>query len=433
MRSLGLKIAAILVVSIIAVVVVATIATTVMLAAGERDRLMAPMARHVALTSSFLANGGADRFRGDGDVGGLSPPPQAPRPDFATEPPTGTQRDDLTEALQRALAKEGEFRQVRVIDPGSGDPVAALSLQDGRYLLFPFPKSNGPPRELWFALGAWLSLVVAGVVVVALWMAQRVTRPFALLERAIASVGPDGVLPHTPEVGSGEARQTAMALNALSDRLRSAMESRMRLVAAAGHDLRTPMTRMRLRMEFLSDEDRQAWLDDLDELDAIADSAIRLVKEEGAGEDRGAVPLDSLLSETVAELEAAGLSTRLVSSVPAKVIAGPLGLRRALRNLLINAATHGGGAEVFLDADATEARVSISDKGPGIPEEMLSQVFEPFFRANPGRMQVSKGAGLGLAIAREIVERFGGSIMISNRPEGGLLQVVRLRLAPLGD
>ena len=421
MRGLGLKIAAILVVSIVAVVVVATIATAMMLASGESDRLMGPMARHMALTSSFITEG-------DRDV--PPPPPRAPRPDFAAGLPAGTLKADMTEALQRALAAEGELRQVSVVDPGFGDPVAALKLQDGRYLLFSFPKAMGPPRELWFALGAWLSLVVLGVVAVALWMARRVTRPFALLEHAVASVGPDGVLPHTPEVGSREARQTAVALNSLSDRLRSAMESRMRLVAAAGHDLRTPMTRMRLRAEFLPGEDRQAWLDDLDELDAIADSAIRLVKEEGAGEDRRPVALDVLLGETVEELTSAGLPVVLTGATPLTVVAGPLGLRRALRNLIINAATHGGGAAVALIDDTAEARLEISDGGPGIPEELIPQVFEPFFRVNPGRKQSSGGAGLGLAIAREIIERFGGSITISNRPEGGLLQVVRLKSVP---
>lgn len=417
MRSLRMKIALILVVAIVAVVLVATGITAVVLNTGESDRLMAPMARHIALSGGFPEGGDAVR----------PPPPRKPRTELAASLPAGEARRELSAALQRALASEGETRRVQVIDTGEGDPIAALSLEDGRYMLFPFPKPMGPPRELWLALASWLTLVVIGVVAVALVMAQRVTRPFAVLENAVASVGPDGVLPHTPEVGPGEVRQTAVALNALSDRLKAAMESRMRLVAAAGHDLRTPMTRMRLRAEFLPEEDRQSWLDDLDELDAIADSAIRLVKEEGAGEDRRPVALDVLVRETVEELQSAQLPVRLAAIQPATVTAGPLALRRALRNLIINAATHGGDAEVSLEADASEAKVIIKDNGPGIPEALIPQVFEPFFRANPGRTQVLKGAGLGLAIAREIVERFGGSIEIGNRREGGLLQVVSLK------
>ena len=204
----------------------------------------------------------------------------------------------------------------------------------------------------------------------------------------------------------------------------------MRLVAAAGHDFRTPMTRMRLRAEFLPAEDQDAWLADLDELDAIADSAIKLVQEEGTGDDRKPLMLEQLVRETVAELQVAHLPVTLGRLDSVSVMAGPLALRRALRNLITNAATHGGGARVTLERLPEHTRIVIVDDGPGIPAAMLSQVFEPFFRANPARTQSIKGAGLGLAIAREIIERFGGTIEIRNRPEGGLEQVVRLKTAP---
>ena len=442
MRGLGAKIALILIASIVAVVLVATLATALVLNTGEFDRLMSPMARHIVMTTDILLQSQTPQ--------GLLPPPRIgdgpgsttlgekrswdfpgkPREEIVSDLPSGAVKPELSAALQKALAREGETNAVEVIDPGHGDPIAALKLDDGRWILYPFPKPMPLPQQLWWGLGAWLVLMVTGVVAVALIMAHRVTRPFVILENAIASVGSDGILPHTPEVGSGEARQTAAALNALSDRLKAAMESRMRLVAAAGHDLRTPMTRMRLRAEFLSDEERASWLTDLDELDAIADSAIHLVKEEGAGEDRGPVELDVLVRETAAELAGAKLPVVLQHVVPATVIAGPLALKRALRNLVTNAATHGGGARVGLTTEAEEARITIEDDGPGIPEALIPQVFEPFFRASPARTQTIKGAGLGLAIAREIIERFGGTIEIRNRPEGGLLQLVTLRVAP---
>ena len=239
----------------------------------------------------------------------------------------------------------------------------------------------------------------------------------------------DDVLSVKLETLHADVGEVKAALNRLSDRLRAAMDSRMRLVAAAGHDLRTPMTRMRLRAEFLEEDERAAWLSDIDELEAIADSAIRLVREEGAGEDRLAVPLDTMLRECIGELGDAGLVIAPGGIAPVSVEAGPLALRRALRNLMINAATHGGGGRVRLEAGPSLVQVVIEDDGPGIPEDLLDQVFEPFFRANPGRTQTVKGAGLGLAIAREIIERFGGSITIRNRPEGGLEQVVTLRRA----
>ncbi len=418
MRGLRLKLALIFVGSVVAVVFVATAITALVLSIGETDRLMGPMARHMAITTDIIAN------RESGQ-----PPPKPPRDRerIVDALPAGTEQPDLAGALQRALAREGEVRPATVIDTAAGERIAALQLDDGRRMLFSFPQQMGPPPELWLALLSWLALVAIGVVGVALLLAQRVTQPFSVLERAIASVGPDGVLPHVPETGGSESRQTAVALNTLSVRLKGAMESRMRLVAAAGHDLRTPMTRMRLRAEFLPEEDRDAWLSDLDELDAIADSAIRLVKEEGAGEDRRLVDLRQLVIDTATELAAADLPISFGEVAAVSVTAGPLALRRALRNLMTNAATHGGGGRVQLAAEAGEARLTIEDSGPGIPDELIPQVFEPFFRANPGRTQTTKGAGLGLAIAKEIVERFGGSIEISNRPEGGLRQVVRMR------
>lgn len=430
MHGLRVKLALIFVGSVLAVVLVATAVTALMLNIGETDRLMGPMARHMAIANDIIAAGpeGKPPERRQPREGGRFKPPFGPDR-IVDALPEGTARPELAVALQRALVREGEDRPVEVIERSGGERVAAQRLEDGGYMLFPFPRPMGPPPELWLALLAWLALVVIGVLGAAVALAWRATQPFTVLERAIGSVGPDGVLPHVPETGGSEARQTAVALNALSDRLKVAMESRMRLVAAAGHDLRTPMTRMRLRAEFLAEEERAAWLNDLDELDAIADSAIRLVKEEGAGEDHRPVELDGLVRETAAELADAGLPVKLAETVPAVVTAGPLALRRALRNLITNAATHGGGAAVRLEVVGGEALVIIEDDGPGIPDELIPQVFEPFFRASPGRTQIIKGAGLGLAIAREIIERFAGSIEISNRPEGGLRQVVRLRLS----
>lgn len=421
MRTLQLKIALILIGSIVAVVFVATAATALVLNRGEAARMVGPMSRHIAVAREFFdATGNGTR----------PPPPREPRTEIVAAPPTEGLLPELTAALETALVAEGVDGASQVSQAAGDDqPVAAVQIADGRWMLFDFPQPPTLPPQLLLALGSWLTLVVVGVVGVALVMARRVTRPFLILDEAIASVGPDGVLPHTPEVGSGEARQTAASLNRLSDRVKAAMESRMRLVAAAGHDLRTPMTRMRLRAEFLNEDDRAAWLTDLDELEAIADSAIRIVREEGAGDDAVAVQLDALVRECIGELQEAGLKVESGALAATQVVAGPLALKRALRNLLTNAATHGGGGRVTLSTEGNRAKLVIEDDGPGIPEPLLEQVFEPFFRANPGRTQTVKGAGLGLAIAKEIIERFGGSISIGNRAAGGLEQTVTLRLA----
>ena len=415
MTNLQIRIAAIMIVAIVTVVAIATGVTVTVIRPGG-DKFVHAYAQQI------LAIAGLVQKQTDGGsvtaFGALQPLPAAGEP----EPQTTRL---LIEAV-RATAPD--FHPIVTRAPGTDDYAVSIPVKDRGWLVLPtVPLLE--PSDAWMILGGWLLMIVVGVSAIAFVVAQRVTRPFVVMEQAIASVGADGILPAIPEVGARETRDTAAALNRLSGRLRSAMESRMRLVAAAGHDLRTPMTRMQLRAEFLPDDERAAWLHDLEELDLIADSAIRLVREEAAGSDRNAIRLDLLVEETVGELKEAKLGVRLESSDDVSVTAGPLALKRALRNLIINAATHGGGATVRLGATDTAARLVIEDDGPGIPADIIDRVFEPFFRVDPGRRQSVPGAGLGLAIAREIVERFGGKIEIANRQEGGLRQTVFLPLA----
>ncbi|MDE1996501.1 MAG: HAMP domain-containing protein, partial [Rhizobiaceae bacterium] len=257
----------------------------------------------------------------------------------------------------------------------------------------------------------------------------KIMKPLRMLERAVADIGPDGTLPHVPETGPGEIRVTAQALNGLSARVKAATESRMRLVAAAGHDLRTPMTRMRLRAEFIKDDDdRLKWLADLEELDQIADSAIGLVREEIAKDRLQCVRLDTIVADIVAELSAMQMNIESGELQPATISVGPLAVTRALRNLLINAATHGQSASVTVTRFGDRAVVRIVDTGPGIPEERLDQVFEPFFRIDIARQKSFPGAGLGMAIAKEIISRFGGDIVVRNQQPRGLEQVISFKI-----
>jgi signal transduction histidine kinase len=219
-------------------------------------------------------------------------------------------------------------------------------------------------------------------------------------------------------------RATAAAINALSARLKRATESRMRLVAAAGHDFRTPLTRMRLRAEFVTDdEDRGLWLKDLDELERIADSAIQLVREETTTTSPEVIRVDQLVRRVVSELQDQNFKIEVAEAGEAYVTASRLALSRALRNLFINAATHGVRGIVSV-AGGAMTRITISDHGPGIAPDVLDQVFEPFFRADKARNQKIPGAGLGLTISREIIRKDGGEIRIANGSRGGLVQVI---------
>ncbi|MCB1518523.1 MAG: two-component sensor histidine kinase [Hyphomicrobiaceae bacterium] len=415
MRSLRYRFALILIASMSAVVLVATIATWLVSSASDANRMIEPVASQIEFA-----------VQGINSSGELPSMPPFTHTRLSDQPEAGEADNALTSAMQRALSERDLSGSVQITKvAGQKDEAVSYQYAPGSWVVMEYPGPPPPPPHMVLALGLWLVLMIAGVASVALILARRVTEPFAILEKAVADVGEDGTLPHIPEdSGSGEARHTATVLNRLSDRLRTAMASRMRLVAAAGHDLRTPITRMRLRAEFLPEEEQSAWIDDIDELEMIADSAIRLVKEGGSTEEPEEMALDQVVREVAHDLEGAGLPVKTAKTDNAIVKVGPLSLRRALGNLVTNAATHGGGAEISLAARGDKAVITIEDNGPGIPEEMMSHVFEPFFRAAPGRTRTIKGSGLGLAIAKEIIERAGGALTIENRPQGGLRQTI---------
>lgn len=337
-------------------------------------------------------------------------------------PDAGAIDAEQTDLIRNAVARQGapldvvvtykpDDRRTRIVSVGVGpDHWAKVEID--------------PPSDpvLW----VWLGLITLGVGFVAVFVSNRISRPLALLESAVESVNSDGALPVLAERGPAEVRATAAAINSLSARLKLAVESRMRLVAAAGHDLRTPLTRMRLRAEFVSDdEERALWLKDIDELQRIAHSAIQLVHEETSSTPPEIVRLDELVRNIAAELREQDFAIEVASSCEVHVKAGRLPLSRALRNLFINAATHGVHGTVTITGGET-AKVTISDRGPGIAPDILDQVFEPFFRADRARSQKIPGAGLGLTISREIIQRTRGEITIANQPGGGLVQIVEL-------
>jgi signal transduction histidine kinase len=358
------------------------------------------------------------------DAGG----PDAPGLGLRSAPAGGERLAGFTADLRAALARKGIVADAVVTRPqGSRWPVVSVPMPGGSdVLVAPVVPPPQPPDILRPLIG-WMLLIAGGATLIAVAAVYRLTQPLSLVERSIATIDPDGEL-QLPEVGPAELRATARAINLLSARLKNAMESRMRLVAAAGHDLRTPMTRMRLRAEFLTDPDRDKWLADLDELDHIADSAISLVREEMVVGDGQPLQLDALLRDLVGELGEMGLDLRLGAIEPTEVSVKPLSLKRALRNLMVNAATHGRGASVRLRRQGGMALIEIADRGPGIPEHLLQRALEPFFRVDPARTS-GGGAGLGLAIAREIITRHRGHLTLANAPSGGLVQTITL---PLG-
>jgi signal transduction histidine kinase len=409
MNTLRVKIALLLIVAIVSVVGLLTVVLFALLGPPQRQDRLDPVAQQIETLVRVVKEG----------TSAISLVPQ---------PAPGRVFGGLTQRLRAALHARGTDLDVIVSRNGRAAPlVASIPVGTQGWLLLPI--TDLPPQGVpWKVLFRWLALITFGATAIAVFVANRMVRPLVLLESAVASVGPDGALPVLPERGPAEVRATARALNSLSSRLKRAMESRMRLVAAAGHDLRTPMTRMRLRVEFVEDEEERArWLTDLDELERIADSAILLVREESGKTPPELIRLDQLVGSIGTELRDQKLDVTQTTLEPVTVRASRLTLNRALRNLIINAATHGVRARVEVDgANGANARIVIEDDGPGIPPDLLDQVFEPFFRADPARRKDIPGAGLGLTIAKEIIQRAGGTVSISNRPDGGLRQIVEL-------
>jgi signal transduction histidine kinase len=405
MNSIRARVAVMLVSSVLSVVVLSTLVMSRMVVGIVEQSFSDGIADRVSKMKPVIS------FAGDAVIFHLSP-----------QPAPGEVLEWQTAQMKESFRRAGVAAEVVVKQTPGERRTASVNLGPG-WLTWPVPSHRPPPRA-WLGLAGWIGLITLGVIGVALIVAHQATKQLKFLQTMAKAVGSDGVLPRVPETGSAEIRATARALNMMGDSLKKAVESRMRLVAAAGHDLRTPMTRMRLRAEFLPEDERSQWLHDLDELDRIADSAIQLVREETVGKGTEPTRLDELVRQVCHELALMNLPVALSDLDVVSVKLSPLAFTRALRNLIINAATHGGGAKVSVVSKGEAALVVVEDNGPGIPEKHLTSIFEPFFRVDPARRQHIPGAGLGLAIAKEIIERQGGTLAIENRRPSGLRQTL---------
>ncbi len=410
MITIRMKIIAALIAATITVLILAT--SLMLLVFNPKATLIDVTTEQIATLTPML-DGGSQGF----------PQPTTPAAQMDAE---------STVLLRAALQRAGMAGSAAIYSSPdhSNDEILLFTLPSGQLIRLPIMSIAFPSaHRLWLVL--WIGAVLIGLVVVAMFVADRIVRPLALLQSTVSAIGKEGALPWITETGPMEIRATATAINSLAAKLRDALESRMRLVAAAGHDFRTPLTRMRLRAEFMSDEkEKEPWLRDISELDHIADSAIWLVQEEISPAGQETIELHALLEDTVTDFRAVGYPITLGENHPFVVSAGPLALRRALRNLLLNAITHGKSASVRLISCGDRGSIFIDDIGPGIPEALMVRVFEPFFRVDAARQQAIPGAGLGLAIAKEIINRHGGVIKLTNNPAGGLTQCITFPRAP---
>lgn len=297
-----------------------------------------------------------------------------------------------------------------------------LRLSDGTPLTIDVRPQHALP------LSRWLPLVLAGqliVLAVCCWLAVRVaTRPLKVLAKAADTLGPDLKAEHLDESGPSEVARAARAFNAMQARIAGYMAERMQILASISHDLQTPITRMRLRVDVMDDDTQGARLrQDLQEMEQLVKEGVAYARTlHGAAEVPVRLDLDSMLDSIVCDYIDAGSDVRYDTRAPLAVVTRAQALKRIVGNFVDNALKFAGAAEIAVVKGPGDGEVTISvmDRGPGIPEESLEAVFEPFYRLETSRNRGTGGTGLGLAIARQLAVAMGARLSLHNRPGGGL-------------
>ncbi|MHB1142351.1 MAG: ATP-binding protein [Sulfuricaulis sp.] len=299
-------------------------------------------------------------------------------------------------------------------------------LADGAWASFEHGLADEPFAWPWRLL-LMLAVLLASVIALTLLAVRWLTRPLAVLATAADELGRDMRRPPLPEEGPAEVRRAAAAFNTMQARLQTHLREREQMLAAVSHDLRTPITRLRLRAELIEDETLRAkFARDLAEMEAMTAAALDFLR--GARADEPVQPVDvlALLESLQADMEETGHAVQVQGRAAAPYPARPLALKRCLANLIENAVKYGGRAEVRVKDSVGQLRFVVADNGPGIAEAEIERVFEPFYRVEGSRSRATGGVGLGLSVARDIARAHGGELTLRNRAGGGLEAILTL-------
>ena len=284
---------------------------------------------------------------------------------------------------------------------------------------------TSPQRQI--GLDPWQQRIILLFVLTALAMtpiafvfARRLSAPMRVFTDAAERLGRDPRSPPVEVRGAAEIRVAAQAFNDMQMRLRRYVEDRTAMVGAIAHDLRTPLTRLRFRIENVPEDTRVKMAADIDQMEEMISAALAFVRDTSKPGERTPLELSSLLESACDEMAETGADIEVERGEKIILEGDPLALRRLLNNLLENAVKFGGKARARVWRDGASAVIEIDDDGPGIPESEAERVFEPFYRREPSRSRQTGGIGLGLAVARSVARAHGGDVTLSNRPGGGL-------------
>ncbi|MFJ3007009.1 ATP-binding protein [Pseudomonas fluorescens] len=339
---------------------------------------------------------------------------------------------DKTSGLHQLLGDERDIRVFNPADWPSGSPLARyaalIQLPDASWLLF-----SSPERSWGLDIGTRIAIIIAlGLIATVLvaWLAtQQLAKPLQHFASAARRFGGDLRAPPINVEGPDEIRQAIIAFNTMQAQIQHYISERTHMLASISHDLRAPLTRMRLRSEFMEDLDHQGKLiRDIEEMQSMINAALAFFREDTQPEQATAFDLSELLQTIIDDYRDQNIAIDFNGPAHLVYEGRPLGIKRVIVNLLENAEKYAQQPAIALSSDGYSVCIDVSDDGPGIPEASLQRVFDPFFRLETSRNRETGGVGLGLSAARAIVREQGGELTLSNRSSGGLRARVELPL-----
>jgi signal transduction histidine kinase len=337
---------------------------------------------------------------------------------------------EIMVARERALPPDSpllDYDRTEITDPR----FLTILLDDGSWLVFTGDMSLLENRALRFGLR--LVVLLIAIVAASIWVARLFSAPLAYFIDAAERFGIDPHAMPIPARGPREIQRAIRSFNGMQQRIQRFVADRTQMIAAISHDLRTPITRLRLRSEFVEDEEEQKkMLADLDQMEGMVAETLDFVRDDRTQEKRVDFDLPVLLQSIVDDLADAGQPASFAGPDHGKFTGRPMALRRALNNLLENAIKYGERANLTVERRAHGWNIRIADIGSGIPAAFREIVFTPFFRVESSRNRETGGTGLGLSIARSIVRAHGGDIGFRDPPAGGFAVEVWLPMSVSG-